>query len=117
MKGAIPVEKIAIIDHGGGDATKKVPYVQMIGDDGISVSQFEQMKIYMTARPVIFLGGCNIGGNTEYCQAIADQTNATVIGANDSVYWHPGLLKQAFGDIPHIEDDGQWIITPPNLAK
>lgn len=60
---------------------------------------FTAIKSKMAENAVIWLGGCNIGANNEFCQKAATKSGCTVIAANNAL----AAMKVAKGSIDMVD--------------
>lgn len=118
-----PIDVLIIVDHGIVPGDGKKPKkdaldaalqksMQGFGDGvPIAPTYFGKMDSFLVDGGTIVLGGCNVGRNTRYCNAIAENAGATVIASQTDVSYHQSRLEYILGrPIPIV---GDWKLFPP----
>ncbi len=94
------IDVLLFMDHGNGDDG------QELGLEDLEPDDFKRFVRFLGKNPTIILGGCYVGRNRAYCQAIADATNASVIAA-DNFVGHEGREVEGTYDFGVI-NNGHW---------
>lgn len=76
------IDELYIFDHGYTDT-----HQQQFGDVPITPEMFEQIAPFLSDDAVIVLGGCTVGADPDYGNAVADATGATVIASDANVVY------------------------------